>query len=78
MIAQARQGDPWVSVRRLCALLGVARRWYDEQPATPTRAEREVVFRGVIERIMCVRLAKHACRLRLRGGWTAVPAPPGR
>ena len=52
MIAQARREDPQLSVRRLCALLGVGRSWYYERSAAPTRAERDVALRDAIERIV--------------------------
>jgi putative transposase len=52
MIAQARRDDPQLSVRRLCALLGVGRSWYYQCPTTPTRAERDVALRDAIERIV--------------------------
>jgi putative transposase len=52
MIAQARRDDPRLSVRHLCALLGIGRSWYYEQPTTPTQAERDAALRDAIERIV--------------------------
>lgn len=52
MIAQAGHDNQELSVRRLCALLGVGRSWYYEQPGMPTRAERDVALRDAIERIV--------------------------
>jgi transposase InsO family protein len=52
MIVQARRGNPELSVRRLCGLLGVSRSWYYEHSGTPKRAERDVMLRDAIERIV--------------------------
>ena len=52
MIVQARRNNPELSVRRLCGLLGVSRSWYYEHSGTPKRAERDVMLRDVIERIV--------------------------
>ncbi len=52
MIARAGQDHPEVSVRRLCALLGVGRSWYYERPEAPTQAERDVALRDAVERIV--------------------------
>ena len=52
MIARARHDHPQLSVRRLCALLGVGRSWYYARPGTPTQAERDVALREAIERIV--------------------------
>ncbi len=50
MIARAGWDHPRLSVRRLCALLGVGRSWYYERPNTPTQAERDVALRDAVER----------------------------
>jgi transposase InsO family protein/ketosteroid isomerase-like protein len=52
MIARAEEEFPRLSVRRLCALLGVGRSWYYAPPGTPTRAERDVALRDAIERLV--------------------------
>src|SRR5262249_46785888 len=52
MIAQARLAYPTLSVRRLCALLGVGRSWYHERRERPARTERDVALRDAIERIV--------------------------
>jgi putative transposase len=52
MIAQARQDHPELSVRRLWALLGLARRWYYERPERPTQADRDVALRDAGERLV--------------------------
>jgi putative transposase len=73
MIAPARRAQPELSVRRLCALLGVGRSWYYEYPAQPTRQPPDVVLRDAIERIALefpgygYRRVTHALR---REGWT--------
>ncbi|MBA2518625.1 MAG: IS3 family transposase [Chloroflexia bacterium] len=52
MIAQARQDYPALSVRRLCALLGVGYSWYYERQENTTQAERDVALRDAIEQIV--------------------------
>jgi putative transposase len=52
MIARAGQDHPDLSVRRLCALLGVGRSWYHERPERPTQAERDVALRDAVERLV--------------------------
>ncbi len=52
MIARAGQDHPELSVRRLCALLGVGRSWYYGRPDAPTQAERDVALRDAVERIV--------------------------
>ena len=52
MIAQARQDYPALSVRRLCALLGVGCSWYYERQERATQAERDVALRDAIEQIV--------------------------
>ena len=52
MIAQARQDHPELSMRRLCALLGLGRSWYYARAGTPTQAERDVALRDAIERLV--------------------------
>jgi transposase InsO family protein len=52
MIARAHHEHPDLSVRRLCALLGVGRSWYYEQPTTTTQAERDIALRDAIERLV--------------------------
>ncbi len=52
MIAQARREYPQLSVRRLCALLGVGRSWYYGRPDAPTEAERDVALRDAVERVV--------------------------
>ncbi len=52
MIARARQDHPQWSVRHLCTLLGIGRRWYHERLGRPTQAERDVALRDAVERIV--------------------------
>src|SRR5262249_13463195 len=52
MIAQAQRDHPGLSVRRLCALLGVARSWYYERPGRAEKVERHAALRDAIERIV--------------------------
>jgi putative transposase len=52
MIARARHDHPPLSVRRLCALLGVGRSWYYARPEGPSQVERDVALRDAIERIV--------------------------
>jgi putative transposase len=52
VIARARREFPQLSVRRLCALLGVGRSWYYERPERPTQADRDVALRDAIERVV--------------------------
>jgi putative transposase len=52
MIVQARPDHPELSVRRLCALFGVGRSWYYARPDEAMRAERDVVLRDAIERLV--------------------------
>lgn len=72
MIAPARRAHPELSVRRLCALLGVGRSWYYEDAAQPTRQPPDLVLRDAIERIVLefpgygYRRVTHALR---REGW---------
>ena len=73
MIAQARRAHPELSVRRLCALLGVGRSWYYEDAAQPTRQPPDVALGDAIERLVLefpgygYRRVTHALR---REGWT--------
>lgn len=73
MIARARQAHPELSVRRLCALVGVGRSWYYEETAQPTPQPPDVVLRDAIERLVLefpgygYRRVTHALR---REGWT--------
>ena len=70
MIAHAR---PELSVRRLCALLGVGRSRYDACSDGPTRVTPDPALRDAVERIVPEfpgsgdRRATHALR---REGWT--------
>jgi transposase InsO family protein len=41
-----------LSVRQLCALLGVSRSWLYERPNQPSQAERDGALRDAIERIV--------------------------
>ena len=72
MIARAGQDHPDLSVRRLCALLGVGRSWYYARSKTPRQAERDVALRDAVERIVLAfpgygyRRVTHALR---REGW---------
>ncbi len=53
MIAAARQDHPDLSVRRLCALLGVSRAWYyGHQRADLAAAEEATHLRDAIERLV--------------------------
>ena len=73
MIAQSRQDYPELSVRRLCALLGVARSWYYECPAPPIQTERDVALRDAIERIVLEFPGygyRRVARALERDGWT--------
>jgi putative transposase len=47
-----QQTFPSLSVRQLCALLGVSRSWFYERRHAPTQAERDVALRDAIERIV--------------------------
>jgi len=52
MIARARRAHSNLSVRRLRALLGVGRSWYDGQPTAPTQTQRDTALRDAIERLV--------------------------
>jgi putative transposase len=41
-----------LSVRQLCALLGVSRSWVYARPHVPTQAQRDIALRDAIERIV--------------------------
>ena len=47
-----QQAFPSLSIRQLCALLGVSRSWFYERAQVPTQAERDVALRDAIERIV--------------------------
>jgi putative transposase len=72
MIAHARQAQVELSVRRLCALLGVGRSWYYACPDAPTRNTPDLALRDAIERVVLefpgygYRRVTHALR---REGW---------
>ena len=52
MIAAAREGHPELSVRRLCALLGVNRAWYYAQQREDLSALAEAMrLRDAVERL---------------------------
>ena len=73
MIAQGRQAHPELSMRRLCALLGVGRSWYYACPDGPARDAPDLALRDAIERIVLefpgygYRRVTHALR---HEGWT--------
>ena len=52
MIAEARAEHAAVSVRHLCALLGVGRTWYYTHPTADARAARDTAVRAAIERLV--------------------------
>jgi hypothetical protein len=53
MIAAAREAHPELSIRRLCALLGVKRAWYYQQQREDLAArEEETRLRDAIERLV--------------------------
>jgi putative transposase len=47
-----RQEFPTLSVRQLCALLGINRAWYYAQATVPTQAERDIALPDAVERIV--------------------------
>lgn len=47
-----RQDFPHLSVRQLCAMLGINRAWYYGRMTAATQAERDVALRDAIERIV--------------------------
>jgi putative transposase len=47
-----QQEFPSLSLRQLCALLGVSRSWFYQRPQQPTPTVRDVVLRDAIERIV--------------------------
>jgi putative transposase len=51
-MSSLQQEFPSLSIRQLCALLGVSRSWVYERPHQPTQAERDVALRDAIERIV--------------------------
>lgn len=51
-MSSLQQEFPCLSVRQLCALLGLSRSWVYERPHQPTQAERDVALRDAIERIV--------------------------
>jgi putative transposase len=51
MIPQLQEQFPLLSLRRLCRLLGVSRRWYYAHPRADARAERDLDLRDAIERV---------------------------
>ena len=51
MIDSARRAQPELSVRRLCALVGVGRSRYSEDAAQPTRQPPDVAVGDAIERL---------------------------
>ncbi len=73
MIAPARQAQPELSVRRLCALLGIGRSWYYASTASPTREPPDVVLRDAIERIVLAFPGygyRRVTKALQREGWT--------
>ena len=73
MIAMLQQQFPTLSLRRLCQLLGVSRRWYYTHPTPETLAERDLDLRDAIERVTLefpgygYRRVTHALQ---RDGWS--------
>jgi putative transposase len=51
-MSSLQQEFPSLSVRQLCALLGVSRSWVYERRHAPTQAERDVALRDTIEQIV--------------------------
>ena len=47
-----RQDYPTLSIRQLCALLGLSRSWLYERANAPTQVQRDVALRDAIERIV--------------------------
>ncbi len=73
MIAQAWQDHPELSMRRLCALLGVGRSWYYARVGMPTQAERDVALRDAIERLVLELPGygyRRVTKTLQRDGWT--------
>jgi putative transposase len=72
-MAEVQAAYPDLSVRRLCALLGISRSWWYERAQTPEADEAAVALRDAIERIVLAfpgygyRRVTHALR---REGWT--------
>ena len=52
MIAAAHAAYPTLSIRRLCAAVGVGRTWWYTRPAADEIAERDTALRDAIERIV--------------------------
>ncbi len=52
MIASAREAYPDLSIRKLCAAVGVGRTWWYTHPAAETIAERNASLRDAIERLV--------------------------
>lgn len=52
MMVQARQDQPELAVRRLCAVLGLNRSWYYEHRHTVPQAARDLALRDAIERLV--------------------------
>ena len=73
MIAHAGREHPQLSVRRLCALLGVGRSGYYEHPVSSTPTERDAALRDAIERLVLEFPGYGYCRVTAaltREGWS--------
>jgi putative transposase len=51
-MSSLHQDFPSLSLRQLCALLGISRSWFYQRQHAPTQAERDVALRDAIERIV--------------------------
>ena len=73
MIEQFHREQPGVSVRRLCAILGINRAWYDQRRHQDERRSAASALRDAIEQIVLAfpgygyRRVTHAL---VRDGWT--------
>ena len=73
MLAAIRLQAPTLSVRQLCALVGVSRSWYRARPAALVPTQEDTALRDVIERLVLAfpgygyRRVTHAL---VRDGWT--------
>lgn len=72
MMQQIQASEPHLSVRRLCAVLGVSRSWWYERPKALAPSADEVALRDAIERVVLAfpgygyRRVTHALQ---REGW---------
>lgn len=52
MMALMQAAHPELSIRRLCALVGVSRTWYYTRPSPDDMAARDTALRDAIERLV--------------------------